>query len=246
MKEKYTAFAVDVGNTAIKIACFSHTKLTKAISFDHSEKSEALSFLKKLPEGIPCIYASVASKDGWLKKNIQSRHTLTEADPKMKLPIRNRYKSKTLGVDRLANAVAIARLFCGFPALSIDIGTCIKFDMVNAAGEYLGGAISPGVNMRFKALNEFTAKLPLIESYAKAPELIGHSTEASILSGVINGVNAEIKGIISEYNLRYPLLRVALTGGDVNYLEKDLKNSIFAEPNLTLIGLYHLLLHQNR
>jgi len=157
------------------------------------------------------------------------------------LPINNLYKTiQTLGKDRIAAVTGGANLFPNNDLLIIDAGTCITFDFINANKDYLGGAISPGINLRFKALHNFTGNLPLIDPKADV-NLIGDSTESSILSGVINGVREEVDGIIGRYKSSYPNMKVIFTGGDVKYFDKYVKNNIFAVENLVLKGLKAIL-----
>ena len=124
--------------------------------------------------------------------------------------------------------------------LVIDAGTCITYDMVNGYGEYLGGAISPGLHMRYEALHNQTSKLPLLTS-EEPIDIIGNSTESSIHSGVVNGISAEIDGVIDQYKMRFKDLTVILTGGDAQFLSKRLKNTIFADSKFLLRGLNYLL-----
>ena len=130
--------------------------------------------------------------------------------------------------------------------LSVDAGTCIKYDFVNAQNQYLGGGISPGIEMRFKSLNQFTDRLPLI-SYKHFDKLIGDNTEDSILSGVMNGVVQEVKGIIQRYEQQYPDIKVVFTGGYLKFFEKSFsigtkgKTNIFADSFLVLKGLNEIL-----
>jgi type III pantothenate kinase len=124
--------------------------------------------------------------------------------------------------------------------LIIDAGTCITYDFITNKNEYLGGAISPGIRMRYKGLNNLTANLPLLET--KSPEdIIGSSTNSSIHSGVVNGVVNEIDGFINAYKEKYSYLTVILTGGDANFLSEQLKSSIFANSNFLLEGLNYIL-----
>ena len=124
----------------------------------------------------------------------------------------------------------------------IDAGTCITYDFITKQCEYLGGAISLGIQMRYKALHEFTAKLPLLEPN-ELQNFIGVDTNTSIHSGVINGVSNEIDGIIKQYQKKYQELTVVLTGGDTYFLSKQLKSVIFAHPNFVLEGLHTILIH---
>jgi type III pantothenate kinase len=160
------------------------------------------------------------------------------------LPINNSYQTPgTLGKDRIAAVVGASSLFPGEDLLIIDAGTCITFDFINAQKEYFGGAISPGINLRFNCLHNFTGNLPLVHPVAET-KLIGDSTESSLLSGVINGIREEVDGIINRYKLSFPKLKVVFTGGDIKYFDKYLKNNIFAVENLVLLGLKDIL-HYN-
>jgi len=149
---------------------------------------------------------------------------------------------QTLGVDRIAAACGAFELFPNSDCLVIDMGTCITYDFLSARGVYEGGAIAPGVKMRFKAMNHFTARLPLVDPVADAP-LTGKSTVTSMQSGVINGILEEIKGFISRYQSRCPDLKTVVCGGDLVFFENSIKPSIFAAPDLVLIGLNRILLH---
>ena len=132
--------------------------------------------------------------------------------------------------------MAGAAKYPGKNVLIISAGTALTFDFVNDRGEYLGGSISPGMEMRFNALHTFTDKLPLL-SYQEPAELIGSTTRQSILSGVINGIICEIEGISRCYLEKYPGLKIILSGGDLNYFVKPLKISIFAVSNIVTLGL---------
>ena len=124
--------------------------------------------------------------------------------------------------------------------LAIQAGSCLVTDLVTAKGDYLGGTIAPGLRMRLRALEHFTARLPLLEP-TPVDYLVGDTTEKSILSGVVNGLVGEIEGMICRYQAQFSPLKVVLTGGDAPLLSNSLKNSIFAAPNLVLLGLYKIL-----
>jgi type III pantothenate kinase len=159
-----------------------------------------------------------------------------------KIPLTNLYHSvSTLGSDRISASVAAYFLQPNCDVLVVDAGTCIKYNFTNAKNEYLGGGISPGLQMRFMALHQYTSKLPMIGLIEEPIDLIGASTQHSILSGVVNGTVAEIDGLIGEYKKQFPQILVLLTGGDSEYLAKRLKNSIFAHQNLVLKGLNDIL-----
>jgi len=235
--------AIDVGNTRVKIAVFEKDKLVELFVFQKTKiLSEIKEILKKheISTGIMSNVASIS--DSKLKKlkdlvHIQVISSFTE------VPFKNLYKTpKTLGVDRIALVAGAVSQFSGHNILVIDAGTCITFDFVNSEGEYLGGAISPGLKMRFNSLNYFTANLPLLE-IDELTDFIGKNTKESINSGVINGAIQEIDGVINQYNKKFLDLTVVLTGGDTNFLAKQLKSSIFANQNLLLQGLNRILIH---
>jgi type III pantothenate kinase len=157
------------------------------------------------------------------------------------MPFINSYATpKTLGVDRIALVSASVDQFPDNNVLIIDAGTCITYDFITDENVYLGGAISPGIRLRYKALNNLTANLPLLETN-QPKSIIGDSTEESIHSGVVNGVIKEIDGLIEYYKENHQDLTVILTGGDANFLSNQLKNSIFANSNFLLEGLNFLL-----
>ena len=235
--------AIDVGNTRVKIAVFEKDKLVELFVFQKTKiLSEIKEILKKheISVGIMSNVASIS--DSKLKKlkdlvHIQVISSFTE------VPFKNLYETpKTLGVDRIALVAGAVSQFSGHNILVIDAGTCITFDFVNSEGEYLGGAISPGLKMRFNSLNYFTANLPLLE-IDELTDFIGKNTKESINSGVINGAIQEIDGVINQYNKKFLDLTVVLTGGDTNFLAKQLKSSIFANQNLLLEGLNRILIH---
>ena len=198
-------------------------------------------FTRRNPSIEACILSSVipfpASMSAWLRK----RFRYLEFDYRTELPIHNHYHSpETLGKDRLAAAVAGVAVYPGQNVLVINAGTAITYDLVTSGGDYLGGAISPGMNMRFRALHTFTQQLPLL-TYTEIDFLTGNNTEQSILSGVINGMAAEMEGMIACYQKEHPGIKVILSGGDLNYFVNRLKISIFALPNIVIYGLQQIL-----
>jgi type III pantothenate kinase len=230
---------LDIGNSFVKLALFNGSELV--------EKSNCLindlnSYLikKKFDRGIICTVNHLELSKDFLKEYSE----LLILNEQLKLPIKNLYKSpKTLGYDRLANAVGA---FCLSPDqnnLIIDMGTCLKFDFINQNNEYLGGSISPGLKMRYQSLNTFTAKLPLLEDVKKT-EIIGTDTSSSISSGVINGMMSEIENMIYMYRKKYAQLNIYLTGGDAQVyisIADTQKSSIFAHDYITLLGLNEIL-----
>jgi type III pantothenate kinase len=157
------------------------------------------------------------------------------------LPVKNGYATpQTLGVDRIAAACGANALFPENNCLVIDAGTCVTYEFVDATGVYRGGAISPGLKMRFQALSVLTARLPLVEP-VHTPELTGASTASCIQSGVVIGLMEEMNGVIRRYEEKFDKLRVILCGGDTPFFENQLKASIFASPELVLSGLNSIL-----
>jgi len=232
---------IDVGNTRIKIAVFNGLELL------HNEIFTSEYFLKStlnIIEKYQCENAIISSVGNQKKLEIQkikAKINLVELNSETKVPFKNNYSTpKTLGVDRIALMSSVIENFPNKNVLVIDAGTCITYDFINDGSCYLGGAISPGIKMRYKSLSYFTEKLPLLE-YNGQDILIGNSTEACIHSGVINGVINEIDSTINSYKEKNRLLTVVLTGGDVKFLSNKLKNGIFANPNFLLEGLNTIL-----
>lgn len=233
---------IDVGNTFIKLAVFSKDGLVEK---ETSEKGDFLKALKKISKLIPhwdhCIVSSVG---GFSKKELSAlkkKAPVLELSHEVNLPFRNKYATpKTLGVDRIALISAAAHQFPEKNVLVIDAGSCITYDFLNAENEYLGGAISPGVEMRYKAMHHFTANLPLLETDT-SEDLIGDTTNKSMHVGVIQGVIHELEGFINRYNENFGNLTVILTGGDAHFLRDSIKNDIFANSNFLLEGLNYIL-----
>ncbi|MFK8059542.1 MAG: type III pantothenate kinase [Polaribacter sp.] len=234
--------AIDIGNTRVKAAVFEEDKLIELFIFD---KRKIISEIKKIIKKntiSDVIVSNVASISGKKMSLLKEIVNLKEVSASSKIPFINLYETpKTLGVDRIALVAGAAKQFPNKNVLVIDAGTCITFDFVNAKKEYLGGAISPGIHLRYKALHKFTANLPLVDTL-EVKNFIGKNTERSIVSGVLNGVVKEIDGVIKEYQQKYLDLTVVLTGGDTNFLSKQLKSSIFANQNFLLEGLNKILI----
>lgn len=232
---------IDIGNTRIKTAVFDDVKMI------HNESLTLESFIAgaiKILKKYTCENAIISSVGSLNKSQIdqlRNKINLIELDYNTKVPFVNKYSTpKTLGVDRIALVSQAISKYPNKNVLIIDAGTCVTYDFINNKGVYYGGAISPGLQMRYKALHLFTEKLPLFEP-SEIVELVGNSTEKSIHSGVIYGVINEIDGIISQYRKKNTDLTVVLTGGDVKFLSNRLKNGIFANPNFLLEGLNTIL-----
>lgn len=232
---------LDFGNTNRKLALFDQSRLVDLEQHPEITLSLIRRFIVKHPDIQRCILSTVIDYPTPIKRFLSSRLIFLELDEKTPLPLKNRYRSpSTLGKDRLAAAVGGAALFPGEPVLVINVGTCITYDLVSPRNEYLGGAITPGLQMRLQALHTFTGKLPLI-SLRNSEILTGRTTEESILSGVLAGTAAEMEGMVDRFSAQNAELKTILSGGDQNYFNKRLKISIFARPNIVLSGLQQIL-----
>lgn len=233
---------IDVGNTLVKMAVFQQGILQKkkiSLKQDFIKNLEELELkYKHLEEVLISSVTKLPSK--WLQK-LEGRQQVMFLDPSLPQVFRNLYKTpETLGNDRIALVSAACFHYPKNDVLVIDAGTCITYDFKNSKNEYFGGAISPGVNLRYKAMHTFTENLPLLEPEEDV-QLIGNSTKTSMHSGVVNGIAAEIDGMITAYQAQSKELTVILTGGDTQILCKRLKNSIFANSNFLLEGLNYIL-----
>ena len=230
--------AIDIGNTHTKFGLFTQNQLN-----DVHTGEEALAAVLQT-HSISHAILSKTGKSDVAEQLLQQYNVPTLIlSPQLKLPLTLQYKTpQTLGADRVAGSVAAQALCPGKNVLKIDFGTCITYDLVTDKAEYMGGAISPGMMMRFKALNNYTAKLPLIDpkQFENYP-LTGTDAATSILSGVVNGIKHEVEGIIKEYDERLGYLQVVATGGDSALFVTLLKCEIFARPYLVLEGLNRIL-----
>jgi len=242
---------IDIGNTFVKTAVFNGTELSSFSSFEKFSADILKELLAKNSFVKNAILSSVTNHDKSISEFLKSKYFFIELSEATKIPIENLYQSQpTLGKDRLACAVGANSLFQNQNVLSVDAGTCIKYDFVNSKNQYLGGGISPGIEMRFKALNQFTDKLPLL-SYKQFDKLIGENPDESILSGVMNGAAEEVRGIIGRYKQQYPELKVVFTGGYMKFFERIFNpdkigsakenSNIFADSFLVLKGLNQIL-----
>ncbi len=233
----FTTVSIDIGNTAIKAGVFENGALQNVFRFEDTDGLKLWS--ENLPSTMPVIISSVTNDD--LGSFYQYFSNLIVLDFKTKVPLVKKYETpETLGNDRLAAAIGAWAMRPNHSTLVIDAGTAIKCDFVTGDGNYLGGSISPGVEMKFKALHRFTGKLPLIEKN-KDFQLTGNSTEQALLSGVMYGTLLEMQGFIDAYSINNENMQVIMTGGDSSYFADRLKGTIFAEPNLVLKGLFEIL-----
>jgi len=233
---------IDAGNTSVKLAIFNKAEIVHLETVVQDDFVEDVkSIFNKFPQIQSAIVSSVGSISKEKIKVIAVFCELHELSHASKVPFKNSYASpQTLGVDRLALATAAYYHNPHHNNLVIDAGTCITYDMLNDFDEYLGGAISPGIQMRYNAMHDQTAKLPLLEK-TELIDYIGNSTENCMHSGVVYGVELELEGVINLYNSRFKDLTVILTGGDTLFLSKRVKNTIFADSKFLLKGLNYLL-----
>ena len=243
---------IDIGNTLTKIAVFDsgqlidisiQKKITKNLLIEYIENTNS-NFSDLYPIK-SIIISSVVEYPPIIRKFLNNNYKFFELNEHTKVPIINRYKSPTtLGKDRLAAVVAANYFYKNQDLLVIDAGTCITYDFINSRSEYIGGSISPGFSIRLQALHNFTGKLPLLEK-TNFEKLTGQNTKESILSGVMNGILYEIEGVINQYKQQYPTIKTIISGGDIKYFDKRLKNNIFAFPNIVLFGLNIILEHND-
>lgn len=232
---------LDIGNSYTKTAVFDDNKLCELFVEETFIERKLIAILEKYTNVSKAIVSSVLEINykELLSKHIKSVHVFNNLN---ELPITNLYKTpETLGNDRLAGIIGAINVFPSSDVLVIDAGTAITYDLVTKDKNYHGGSISPGINMRYKALHTFTGKLPLVSQKDKM-NFIGDSTENAIASGVQNGIIYEIETYINNIKNKYPEIKIILTGGDADFIRKNLKkNTIFVEQNLILKGLNSIL-----
>ena len=232
---------IDQGNTKTKIALFHQAELIKTFEMDRLNTAELKAIFSSYPIE-SSIFSSVSAPDDEVIKMLHMQvPRFIQLDHQTPLPITNLYSTPaTLGKDRLAAVVGAAFLQPKKEILVIDAGTAITYDFIDAKGNYFGGNIAPGINMRLKSLHELTHQLPLVEVDPLVP-FLGVSTLQALQAGALYGIVFEIDGYIDTLKIKYPLLSTFLTGGSAIYFDTKLKNTTFAETNLVLIGLNRIL-----
>jgi len=234
---------IDIGNTQIKTAVFKDNTLYNKEIYSKDDFFNSIENITKKYRIKHAILSNVGEIENLKMLEIQKLFDVLVLNSKTRLPFINNYKTpQTLGVDRIALIAAAVDQFPNKNVLIFDAGSCITYDFVNEKNEYLGGGISPGIEMRYKALNSYTANLPKLTLSNEIPE-IGNTTENSIHFGVLNGIIQEIEGVINQFKVKNQKLTVVLTGGDTIYLAKNLKSTIFANPNFLLEGLNSILIY---
>lgn len=237
---------IDVGNTLAKVAVFQRGEVLEKWAGDKQELSKKIQdIFSRHPQTGGVIISKVSEADILLPLDLEKKARVVNLGPETALPFENLYATpETLGNDRKALIAAAVKEYPGRNVFVIDAGTCITYDFKNHREQYLGGAISPGLKMRLRALNSFTANLPFVELEGDLIDL-GNSTVSSIKSGVVMGVLHEVRGFIQEYSMKFEDLVVIITGGDAQFLSVNLKNSIFANSNFLLEGLNQILEFNN-
>ncbi|MDR3268953.1 MAG: type III pantothenate kinase [Tannerella sp.] len=232
---------IEQGNTAVKAAVYDRGKIVTTAVYEEFGLSELLPFFEQYPLENGILSTVAKTDEAWIDCMNRRLKYFLFLDSRSALPIAIRYQTpERLGCDRIAVAAGAHFLCPGRDILVIDAGTAITYEIVEASGAYVGGNISPGMTTRFRALHQFTEKLPLVKQQDEVP-LIGISTETAIVAGVVNGIVYEMDGYINELRKKYPDIFVFLTGGHSFYFERRLKNSIFAAINLVLVGLNRIL-----
>ena len=236
------SLSIDIGNSSVKVAVFAgkeivhHQRLAKLGILDLGQLIDKFSPKKSI---ISSVNQEIGALEEYLKKHTQ----YVRFSASLTKGVTNRYETPiTLGLDRWAGILGANSLFAKNACLVVDAGTCITYDLLTSKKEYFGGSISPGITMRFKAVHEYTGRLPLIDWNEKEAIPEGKDTQSAIKNGVLQGILNEIEGFIALNNIKESALKVIITGGDANFLYKQLQNSIFApqiiqDPYIVLKGL---------
>ena len=232
-----TTLCFDFGNTRIKAALFVDSALEELIVLQDGSYETIIALLEKF-QPQKSILSSVVNHDVQIENLLFKKTKFHKLNHLTKLPFTTPVaRPDTIGADRLALSAAAVYFYPEKNNLVIGMGTCITYNFINKNHQFIGGAISPGLEMRLQSLHHYTAKLPLVKADWNVP-LIGYDTNSNILSGVVIGMAKEIDGFINSYEERYGNFNVLLTGGDTAILASHLKKKIFADPELIFKGLY--------
>jgi type III pantothenate kinase len=228
---------IDIGNTQIKVALFKHNELGTALKFSNAE--EATEYIRAIHFQRFIISSVNQSISELILKSLKENGIIL--NHKTRVPLINNYQTpETLGMDRLSAVIGAQALSPSQNCLVIDAGTCIKYDFIDMHAVYSGGTISPGLNMRLKAMHQFTSALPDIQ-LQDIDRYYGVNTKEAMLSGAVNGAIFEILGFMEKHSELHPDIKIYLTGGDANFFESKIKQHIFVVPNLVLLGLNRIL-----
>jgi type III pantothenate kinase len=235
------SICLDFGNTNLKAAIFIGDRLIDKVLFDKDNAIESLTKIIEFHNPSHSILSSVIHHSPDIEELLKAHTKFHLLTTQTKVPFLNAYGSpETLGNDRIALVAGLCKQFYKEDSLVISVGTCITYNFLAKNNAFRGGAISPGVELRLKSLHEFTQKLPYVNREGHI-SILGYDTETSIRSGVINGVAAEIDGMIDRYELQYGKINAVLTGGDGAFFESRLKSKIFADTHFLFKGLYAIL-----
>jgi type III pantothenate kinase len=232
-----TTLCLDLGNTRLKWAVFSHGQIRHTGVLQEDAVDDLRTCIDTFKPD-KSILSSVIDHPPEFEALLKSKTRFHKLDHHSRVPVTTPVgKPETIGADRLALVVAAAHYFPGKNNLVIGLGSAVTYNYINRFHQFIGGSISPGMEMRFKSLEVFTAKLPLVKPHWNFP-FIGYDTKTNIQSGVIFGMAKEIDGVIEEYEERFDNLHVLMTGGDVQYFKPFLKKQITEDPDLIFKGLY--------
>lgn len=236
-----TSLCLDLGNTLTKYALYRSGQLLETGVLDRDRLEESLELLLKRSRPARSILCSVVSHPERVHHLLEDACETLLLDARTPIPFRNDYEHpESLGADRLALAAGARAVFPDSHNLVISLGTCITYNFISRQGRFLGGAISPGMRMRFQSLHAYTERLPLVEPEHEVPR-IGYNTRQSILSGVMLGIQGELQAAIRAYRASYGNFNALLTGGDLEFFADPLKNEIFADSLLIFKGLHAIL-----
>jgi type III pantothenate kinase len=229
----------DFGNTRLKAAVFENEKISEEITLA-DDRAESIEKLLNVYNPQRTILSSVIDHHTAIERILAEKTVFHKISHLTKINFTTPSgKPETIGTDRLALCAAAVHFFPGKNNLVIALGSCITYNFINQYHQFMGGSISPGMEMRFKAMQSFTARLPLVKKDWNFP-LIGYDTKTNMQSGVIAGMTYEIDGFINAYAAKYGNFNAVLTGGDTSYFAGQLKNKIFADYNFLFKGLYAL------
>ena len=232
---------IDIGNTRTKLAVFENGAIIKHLIWPDLKLNKLKKCCKKYTIRNIALSSTAGDPSKSVLDYLKNNFFFIALDHKTKVPIKNLYKTpKTLGRDRLAAVIAAYSLFPNQNCLVIDAGTCITYDLLTKEKEYLGGAIAPGILMRYRAMHEFTAKLPLV-AITKMDEFIGNTTKSSLKVGGQIAASVEMQGFIDLYKSKFGKIKIIITGGDANYFANHLKTKIFVHQNLVPLGLNKII-----
>jgi type III pantothenate kinase len=235
---------LDFGNTRLKAALFNNDVLEQVIVLEADATAHVQQLLEQYGPAFS-ILSSVINHPPEIESLLAQKTIFHKLGHQLRLPFTIPVgKPETVGADRLAIAAAAVDLFPAQNVLVIALGSCVTYNFINQQQQLMGGAISPGMEMRFKAMHQFTARLPMAKAHWNVP-LIGYDTLTNLQSGVVLGMAKEMDGFIDEYKERFSNFNAVLTGGDIPFFGSHLKNKIFADLDLIFKGLYAISKHNN-